>query len=370
MIMAAAGLKSLGHNVVVVCRKDSVLCKRAKAKNLIVKEIGANSDFDLVACFKFCRFFNEFQPEAVIGCQNKDWRVTAISLKMIGSKAKIYSRQGLQLLKNHWWYKWSVKLLCNGIITNTHTIKKEYESFLPVQKDFIKVVFNGVETFNKNSAKFDFASFIPDDVINPVVVLSTGRLAYQKGFKYLIEAAAEIIRKHPHVYFFLAGKGKLEATLRQQINKLGISRNFILLGFIEDVPSLLNNADIFVLTSLYEGMPNSILEAMAHGLPVVSTQVNGVSELIEDGVNGFTIYSTNVDQIIDKLDNLVKNEEKRFEFGKKARDFVESQFSIERMVKDLDEVLKSNLNLKISNIPYPSKSVEIKNYFPDNRRND
>jgi glycosyltransferase involved in cell wall biosynthesis len=123
---------------------------------------------------------------------------------------------------------------------------------------------------------------------------------------------------------------------------LGISRNFLLLGFIEDVPSLLNNADIFVLTSLYEGMPNSILEAMAHGLPVVSTQVNGVSELIEDGVNGFTIYSTNVDQIIDKLDNLVKNEEKRFEFGKKARDFVESQFSIERMVKDLDEVLKSN----------------------------
>lgn len=342
MIMAATGLKSLGHNVVVVCRKNSVLALRAKAENLAVREIGANSDFDVIACFKFCRFFKKFQPEAVIGCQNKDWRVAAVALKMIGSHAKVYSRQGLQLLKNHWWYKWSVKLLCDGIITNTHTIKKEYESFLPVDKDFIKVIFNGVETVQGNSQNFDFSSYIPEDETKPLIVLSTGRLAHQKGFRFLVEAAAGIIEKHPHVYFFLAGRGKLEASLKQQIKQLGIQKNFILLGFVEDVSSLLRNADIFVLTSLYEGMPNSILEAMAHGLPVVSTRVNGVSELIEDGVNGFTISSGNVDDIFNRLDVLVEDDRKRSVFGENAKSFVEAGFSIKRMVSDLDGLLKSN----------------------------
>jgi len=342
MVMAATGLMSMGHNVVVVCRKNSVLGKRAKEENITVKEIAANSDFDLVACWRFCRFFKDFQPEAVIGCQNKDWRVASVALRAIGSDAKVYSRQGLQLLKNHWWYKWTVRTFCDGIITNTHTIKKEYESFLPVDSDFIKVIFNGVEELKEDGDSFDFSPWISSVEEKPVIVLSTGRLAHQKGFRYLIEAAAYVIRENPNVYFFLAGKGKLENSLKQQIKRLGIDRNFILLGFVEDVSSLLRGADIFVMTSLYEGMPNSVLEAMAYGLPVISTKVNGVTELINDGKNGFTIKSGNVDEVIEKLSILVKEQPMRETFGSNAKRLVNDNFSVGRMVLELDEVLKSN----------------------------
>ncbi|PWD99428.1 glycosyltransferase [Marinilabilia rubra] len=342
MIMAAIGLKSLGHNVVVVSRKGSKLSAKAREENLDIKEIGANSDFDVVAGLQFCSFFRKFRPDVIIGCQNKDWRVAAVALKLAGSKAKVFSRQGLQLLKNHWWYKWTVKLFCDGIITNTNTIKKEYESFLPVDKDFIKVIFNGVEKGSDHLEKFDYSAYIPDDVSNPVIILSTGRLAHQKGFKFLIEAAEKIIKEHPNVYFFLAGRGKLETSLKHQIDRLGITKHFVLLGFVENVPSLLSSADIFVLTSLYEGMPNSILEAMSQGLPVVSTKVNGVVELIENGVNGFTISAGDVDEIYKSLNELVADKSKRLDFGQKAKAFVESGFSVDRMVRDLDEVLKSN----------------------------
>ncbi|WP_291855912.1 glycosyltransferase [Marinilabilia sp.] len=342
MIMTASGLKALGHNVLIVCRKNSVLSRRAKAENLSVKEIGANSDFDIIACWRFCRFFKEFQPKAVIGCQNKDWRVASVALKIIGADAKVYSRQGLQLLKNHWWYKWTVKLFCDGIITNTHTIKKEYESFLPVKKDFIKVIFNGVEELQEQGNFFDFSPWISAEVKNPVIVLSTGRLARQKGFKFLVEAARYIVEQHDNVFFFLAGKGRLESQLLKLIRKYNLEKRFFLIGFQEDISGLLRAADIFVIPSLYEGMPNSVLEAMSYKLPVVASNVNGVSELIKDGENGFSIKSGDVAQLVDKLNVLISDGGKRMELGEKGHFFVKDNFSIDRMVQEFDRFIKGD----------------------------
>lgn len=339
MIMAASGLLSVGHNVVAVCRKNSKLARKAKAENIPVKEIGANSDFDAFAGFKFCRFFKSFEPDVIIGCQNKDWRVASMALKLTGSKAKVYSRQGLQLLKNNWWYKWTIRLFSDGIITNTNTIKEYYDSFLPVGKDFVKVVFNGVEEIPDNIEAFDYSKYLPNEEKNPVIILSTGRLARQKGFKYLISAAAEIVKTHPNVYFFLAGHGKLQSELRKQIKQLGLEKRFILLGFIENIHPLLKSADIFVFSSLYEGMPNSILEAMAHGLPVVSTNVNGISELIENGVNGYMVKPGKTDELTTALDNVIRDKEKIKRVGANARHFVSQNFAVQKMVENLNDLL-------------------------------
>ncbi len=347
MIMAASGLLSLGHDIVVVCRKNSILSQRALAKNIPVREIGANSDFDILAWLQFAYFFNKFKPDVVIGCQNKDWRVASMAAKAIGSSAQVFSRQGLQLLKNHWWYKWSVKLFCDGIITNTYTIKKEYESFLPVEKDFIKVIFNGVEEEDKQTKGFDYSGFIPDAVRDPVVILSTGRLAHQKGFKFLVKAAAEIIRNHPNVFFFLAGKGRLENDIKRLIVKKNLQNNFFLIGFHDDIPQLLSTADVFVIPSLYEGMPNSVLEAMIYNLPVVASKVNGVSELIEDGVNGYTVAAGDVQQLINKLTILVEDKDKRKKIGMKGHEFVSENFTVQKMVNEFDSFLRSRIEKKV-----------------------
>ncbi|WP_462318771.1 glycosyltransferase [Marinilabilia sp.] len=342
MIMAATGLKSLGHNVVVVSRKGSRLSAKAREENLTIKEIGANSDFDVVACLQFCSFFRDFRPNVIIGCQNKDWRVASMALKFSGVKARVYSRQGLQLLKNSWWYKWTIRTLSDGIITNTNTIKEYYDSFLPVDKDFVKVVFNGVEMVSDEVPGFNYSSFIPEDKTDPVIVLSTGRLARQKGFKFLIDAAASIIAKYPDVYFFLAGQGKLETELRNQIQSLGIEKNFILLGFIEDIHPLLKTADVFVFPSLYEGMPNSILEAMAHGLPVISTNVNGVKELIEEGKTGYTVEPGIPESLSESLEHFICHRDEIDQLGKNAREFVGKNFAVSQMVTNLDKLITRN----------------------------
>ncbi|SFE66866.1 glycosyltransferase [Thermophagus xiamenensis] len=339
MIMAASGLISLGHNVVAICRKKSRLAQKAKQQQIHVKEIDNNSDLDFIACIKFCRFFKSFNPDVIIGCQNKDWRVASLALKIIGSEAKVYARQGLQQLKNKWWYKWSVKTFCHGIITNTYSIKEVYDSFLPVEPDFVKVVYNGVEEIPQNIEPFDYSRYLPANEKNPLIILTTGRLAKQKGFKYLIDAAAQIIKKHSNAYFFLAGQGKLEKKLKRQINQLGISKNFILLGFFDNIHPLLEGADVFVFSSLYEGMPNAVLEAMAHGLVVVSTNVNGISEIIHPGVNGYTVNPENTQELFLALENVINKRKDIFQIGQKAKQFVSQSFPIQGMVKKLDELL-------------------------------
>jgi glycosyltransferase involved in cell wall biosynthesis len=337
--MAASGLQALGHNVVVVCRNNSILSKRSLSKGLSVKEITVNSDFDFVACAKFCFFFKSYKPAVVIGCQNKDWRVASMSLKILGSQARVYSRQGLQLLKNSWWYKCTIKLFSHGIITNTHTIKEFYDSFLPVNDDFVKVIFNGVEMINETVDSFDYSEYIPSGVTDPVIVLSTGRLARQKGFEYLIDAAERIIRNNPNVYFFLAGHGKLQGELQARIELRGIQKNFFLLGFIENIYALLKGAHIFVFSSLYEGMPNSVLEAMAWGLPVVSTNVNGVKELIKHGEDGFTVEPKDIDGLTKALVKLIHSTELRSEIGNNAKKMVAEKFSVNAMIENLDDFI-------------------------------
>ncbi|MGM0532847.1 MAG: glycosyltransferase family 4 protein, partial [Bacteroidota bacterium] len=221
-----------------------------------------------------------------------------------------------------------------------YTIKKYYDSFLPVDEDFVKVIFNGVETAPNHSEVFDFTQYIPSSEKKPLIILSTGRLAKQKGFSYLIDAAAGIIEEHPNVYFFLAGKGKQENELREKIVRKGMKKRFILLGFVEDIHSLLKGADIFVFSSLFEGMPNSLLEAMAHGLPVVSTNVNGVSELIENGKNGYVVPPRDASILQDALERLVKYPEQREAIGENAQKCVSEKFSIDHMVNKLDSFVQ------------------------------
>jgi glycosyltransferase involved in cell wall biosynthesis len=341
MIMAASGLMSLGHHAAIACKKDSILALRASRSNIPVVEIAAISDFDFWAVARFYSFFKKFKPDAIIGCQNKDWRVASLAVKWAGLKTKVFSRQGLQLMRDGWWYKVTVKYLCDGIITNTHTIKKLYEGFLPVPPDFIQVVYNGVEVFPSEDAGFDFSAFFPSRVNDPVIVLSTGRLAHQKGFEYLIHAAKTIIDQTSNVFFFVAGCGKLENRLRKLIEKLKISDNFHLLGFVNDVHPLLAGSHVFVIPSLYEGMPNSVLEAMAHQLPVVASNVNGVTELIQNGHNGYVVEPRNVEQITSALKSLIGDEAKRKMFGLRAAELVGNQFSVSKMVRELEEVLKS-----------------------------
>jgi glycosyltransferase involved in cell wall biosynthesis len=121
------------------------------------------------------------------------------------------------------------------------------------------------------------------------VVGTVGRLMKQKGYRFLVQAAAQVLARQPGVYFIIIGEGEQGDELKALARNLGIDCNIIFTGMRSDVEELLAVMDLFVSTSLWEGLPGVILESMASGVPVVATNILGTRELIQDGENGILV---------------------------------------------------------------------------------
>lgn len=171
-----------------------------------------------------------------------------------------------------------------------------------------------------------------------IVIGQVSRLNEQKGHTYLIDAAPAIIAKQPKVKFVLVGDGPLRAELTQHIKANGVEDHFILLGFRQDVHEILPLFDVFTLPSLYEGLPNVVLEAMACALPVVATPVDGTKEAVIDKETGFLVPVGDVEQLAEKLLDVVSNDELKLKLGMAGRRRVEDEFSLEGQVKKFENL--------------------------------
>lgn len=121
------------------------------------------------------------------------------------------------------------------------------------------------------------------------VVLFVGRLVPNKGPEALIRAVPEVLRRHPQAQFLMVGEGPLRNRLQNLAYSSGISRNIKFPGVRHDIPQIMRDAALFVRPSTLEGMPLTVLEAMASGLPVVATPVGGTPEIVSDGINGYLV---------------------------------------------------------------------------------
>ncbi|MBN2200416.1 glycosyltransferase [bacterium] len=174
-----------------------------------------------------------------------------------------------------------------------------------------------------------------------VVVGMVGRLHPQKGQTYLIQAAPRIIHREPRVRFVLIGDGESRQELEAQVRNAGLEKRFLFLGFRQDVHKILHAIDIFTLPSLYEGLPNVILEAMAAGKPVVATSVDGTKELIEHGKTGLLIPPGNPDRLAEAIIKLIQKREWAARMGREARKNIGKNYSIENQIRAFEELYEN-----------------------------
>jgi glycosyltransferase involved in cell wall biosynthesis len=168
-------------------------------------------------------------------------------------------------------------------------------------------------------------------------------LRAEKGHDTLLSAARRVVRNQPEVEFLFVGDGPLRGALEDQVHASGLARNVRFLGERSDVAALLGAADLFVLPSRSEASPNSVVEAMAAGLPVVATRVGGVPELIESGVNGMLVPPDHPDALTAVLLDLIRRPTFALKLGRAARLQVEHRFSFERMVSAFAALYRAEL---------------------------
>jgi len=175
-------------------------------------------------------------------------------------------------------------------------------------------------------------------------IIMVGRLDQQKAPYYLIDAFAEILPRHPKTLLLLVGEGELQPQLQAQARSLGIANHVRFLGSREDVPDLLRVADIFALSSLWEGLGRAMTEAMLVGIPVVVPNIYGIPEIVYHNETGLLFPAGEVKQLATHLNFLLQHPQERQRLGENAKQLTRRLFDANKMVLHIEAIYQSLLD--------------------------
>ena len=179
--------------------------------------------------------------------------------------------------------------------------------------------------------------------VEDFVIGNVARLEKRKGHKFLIEAFRKVIeeRKDCPLKLLIIGEGEERGNLESYAKEANLEKKVIFTGYREDVEELMALMDIFVLTSLREGLPQVLVQAAAVGIPSVAFNVDGVPEIIKDNYNGFLVRARDVGQLENRIAKYMNNKELVLLHGRNGREFIENKWSIKGMVDRIDKIYQN-----------------------------
>ncbi|HBC74293.1 MAG: hypothetical protein A2008_06440 [Candidatus Wallbacteria bacterium GWC2_49_35] len=252
--------------------------------------------------------------------------------------------------------------LSSAIISNSLAGAARLSNVEKIPSDKIKVVYNAIKLDEyipgESYSRTDFRNSIgvgPGDFM----IVTVARLEEQKDHLTLLKTARHTLGAlhekkgkefTARVKFVLAGGGALMDELKQEAEKLGLNESVIFLGTRTDIKDILRASDLFLLTSIYEGIPNAILEAQACGIPVIATDVGGVSEIISDNFNGVLCEPKAVEAISEKIVHLIENPGFAEFIAKNAVERLKTKFSCVNLISKTCAIYKNLLVQNASDI--------------------
>ena len=234
----------------------------------------------------------------------------------------------------------------NIIVPVSKGLKKILNYKYKLNNDKITPIYNGfdIESIQQLAKEniSDYKSIFNDASI--IKFITIGRLSKEKGHKYLIKAFSKVIREIPNSRLFIIGEGILKLKLQKLIKSNHVENKVFLLGTKKNPYKYISKADIFVLSSLHEGLPTVLIEALACNLPIISTNCEtGPNEILGGGRYGLLTEVANVSDLAEKMIFLAKNDESRRNFAEKSIERVkiyEKRKFIDNWIKIIDDTLK------------------------------
>jgi glycosyltransferase involved in cell wall biosynthesis len=339
VMLTVTGLGELGHPAVLVANQRGELAQRAAERSkegLRFVPFWPKSEFDVHAAWQLGRVFATVQPDVIHAHDPHSVALMQLAMKMPGALAKppllVASRRVDFHLQKHAFSRWKNNRV-DAWIAASHVIAGMLEKDgIPPSK--IHVVHEGVSISKidrVDNVDAHAAFFLPH---NAPVVGNVAALVPHKGQKHLVAAAARVIREVPDARFVILGEGELREQLERQIKDLGLERHVILAGFRPDVIGLIKSFDLFVMSSLTEGLGTSILDAMACAKPVVGTRAGGIPEAVRDEDTGLLVPPHDDAALAAAIVRLLKDPALAARLGASGRQRAAEYFSVDRMVSE------------------------------------
>jgi len=344
MITAAAGLKQRDHNVILSGKANSEFLLRAQKADLKTLPLNIYADYNLFKIWHTKKILHEHSIDVIVLNLNKDIRVAGIAARL-AKVPVIIARNGIQLFSNKWKYKKTISIV-DGIITNSKSIQKAYNDFPWMDKKKTAVIYNGLK-LRKSLSIYDLRKKWDIDK-DSLVFVAAGRLTRQKGFDLLIEAASKVKNTSKSFSILIAGTGKDQDQLNNQIKKNNLTDKIKLIGFQENLESILQAADFVIMPSRQEGMPNVVMEGMALGRPVLAANVNGVPELMDHMKTGYIFEPLRINAITQAIEFAIENHksDEIANWCSAAKRHIAQNFTVEKMIDKLEEYFYLQYNLE------------------------
>jgi glycosyltransferase involved in cell wall biosynthesis len=347
VLLTVTGLAEAGHQAVLVAHERGELRKRA-TEGLRFVGFTPRSEFDVHAAWQLAAVFEDVRPQVVHAHDPMGVALAAMALQMKGGLDPrpliVASRRVDFHLKRHAFSRWKYRQV-DVFIAASRLIASILEKD-GIETDRIEVVHDGVNIafLDKQPIVDAHAAFwLP---AGAPLVANVAALASHKGQRHLVAAAAQVVRRHPDARFLIIGEGELREALSRQIRDLGLAHHVFLTGFRSDVPSLLKSIDVFVMSSVTEGLGSAILEAMAVRLPVVGTRTGGIPEAVVDGVTGLLVPPQDEGAFAAAIDRLLADANLRRDLGESGRERVAREFSVDKLVAGTARVYEQRLRAR------------------------
>ncbi len=232
--------------------------------------------------------------------------------------------------------EWLLTYEATEVIVNSNFMRNDLQRLFGLPFEKINVISNGVNitTFNGLERDYEFRRNYAMD--NEKIILFLGRLVYEKGIQHLISAMPKILERYNDAKLVIAGKGGMLNELQAQVHTMGLSNKVCFAGYLnaKQVSKMYKSADISVFPSTYEPFGIVALEAMLAGVPTVVSDVGGLNEIVEHGVDGMKSYAGNSNSIADSILELLFKPQLCNTITKKAKSKVKEQYNWNKIAQD------------------------------------
>lgn len=301
--------------------------------------------------FSIARILKNERPDAVVSFMWYTNFITLLARLISGYEGALIISERYGLSDSHeWWFEEFLRRIAirffyskaDRIIVNAMEMLNQFRALYGVAEKKFEIIYNPVDISGiRQLSSEDVDCPCPWYQEDVPVIIAIGRLTQQKGFSYLIRALQRAVSEGIECRLVILGKGPEQESLERLAADLGIRERVWFAGFQQNPYKYLTWSTVFVLSSLYEGFPNVLLEAIALGVPSIATRcLTGPEEIITDGVDGILVPPADKRALADAIKRLLLDEELRKKIGEAGRKRAED-FAVEKILKQYESVIES-----------------------------